>query len=163
MWDITSACPFLNRNLTLNLERSVQPLLTSQGAHTVSRIVSRAASLCPASAYVSIRAHTVSRSVCCAAFRATLWPTLRPPACQCALCLSLAVRQPVPRTKICTILDAEPHTAFLRFPVDTVFLSTHVFHCCCSQTIQLVLLWSLLMLLAPQNLKHIIKQNVKIN
>jgi hypothetical protein len=31
MWDIiTSACPFLHRNLTLNLERWVQPLLTSQ-------------------------------------------------------------------------------------------------------------------------------------
>ena len=53
---------------------------------------------------------------------------------------SLAVRQPIPTTEICTILDAGPHTALLRFPVDTVILNTHVLHCCYSKTIQLVLL-----------------------
>ena len=33
---------------------------------------------------------------------------------------SLAPRQPVSTTEICTILDTGPHTALLRFPVDTV-------------------------------------------
>jgi len=80
MWDIISACPFLHRNLTLNLERWVQPLLTSQDYKklllTVSRSVSRAASPCPAPACVSVCAHTVSRSVSRAASPC--------PASQCA-------------------------------------------------------------------------------
>jgi hypothetical protein len=72
MWDvITSACPFLHRNLTLNLERWVQPLLTSQDYKKL---------------LLNVRAHTVSRSDSLPS------PSLRPPAFQCAPSLRLGAQ-----------------------------------------------------------------------
>jgi hypothetical protein len=91
MWDIkTSACPFHHRNLTLNLERSVQALLTSQDYKKLLNVRSRCCPLCfpccvslpcSVSACVSICAHTVSRS---ASRAVSPCPTLRPPVSQCA-------------------------------------------------------------------------------
>jgi len=82
MWNIiTSACPFLHRNLTLNL--------SDEFSHCSLRKITRN--------YYSIWAHTVSRSVSCAASLcpvcpALLCPALRPPASQCAPGLTATTR-----------------------------------------------------------------------
>jgi len=101
MWDIiTSACPFLHRNLTLDLERWVRPLLTSQyykklllnvRSHCVTQCFPCSVSL-PCSALHCVRlrlticAHTVSRSVSYAAS-----PCLALP-CPTSACVSMCVR-----------------------------------------------------------------------
>jgi len=69
MWDkITSACPFLYRDLTLNLERWIRSLLTSQDYKKL---------------LLNVRPHSVTQCFPCC-LPVLLCPALRQPASQCA-------------------------------------------------------------------------------
>jgi hypothetical protein len=88
---ITSACQFLHRNLTLNLERWVQPFLTSQDYKKVLLIVrSHCHAVFPVLRLPVLRPleSQYALTLCHAVFPVLSLPALRPPTSQCAPGLS---------------------------------------------------------------------------